>query len=354
MNDLKTVAEKFEIEGKVIDCCPMGCGHVNKTYLLTTDLKKYTLQQINNNIFKDVNAIMENIVAVTEHINKKRLSVRVIKTLDGKAYYTDGRDYFRVMTYFDGIVKNRSENAEDMLIAGRGFGRFQVDLSDYKGKLNVTIPDFHNTPKRFGAFLKAVEESERSGFSERKKAAFELISEYLARKNTVESLTKPLNDGKIPVRVTHNDTKINNIVLDGSGKKPLCVIDLDTVMEGSLLFDFGDAIRSGGTAAAEDERDLSKVKFEKEHYSAFLEGFGGELKNVISENERKLLALSARIMTYECGMRFLTDYLQGDVYFKTAYPDHNLVRAASQMALVKDMERQFEKMERVTYDFFAK
>lgn len=354
MNELKTVAEKFRIDGNFVDCSPMGCGHVNKTYLLKTDKAFYTFQQINSVVFKDVNAIMENIVAVTEHINKKRPTVTVVKTLDGKDYYTDGQDYFRVMTFFDGIVKNKSESADDMLIAGRGFGRFQADLSDYKGKLNITIPNFHNTPMRYLNFTKAVGEADALGFTERKNKALSLISDYAERKNTADSLTKPLDDGKIPFRVTHNDTKINNLVLNVDGKEPLCVIDLDTVMQGSLLFDFGDAIRSGGTTAAEDEPDVSLIKFKLEHFSAFLEGFGGELKGVITENERKLLALSARIMTYECGMRFLTDYLQGDVYFKTAYPEHNLVRAASQMALVKDMERNFDKMEKAAHDFFAK
>ncbi len=354
MNELKTVAEKFSIVGNFADCRPMGCGHVNKTYLLVTDKAEYTFQRINGAVFKDVGAIMENVVAVTEHIGKKRPTVTVVKTLDGKDYYTDGREYFRMMTFFDGVVKNKSESAEDMLIAGRGFGQFQADLSDYRGKLNVTIPDFHNTPMRYRNFIKAVEEADGKGFGERKNKAFDLISEYVARKNTADGLTKPLFDGKIPYRVTHNDTKINNLVLDKSGTRPLCVIDLDTVMEGSLLFDFGDAIRSGGTTAAEDEPDTALIKFNLEYYSAFLEGFGGELRGVIEENERKLLPLSARIMTFECGMRFLTDYLQGDVYFGIEYSDHNLVRAASQMALVKDMERNFDKMEKVTDEFFAK
>lgn len=347
------VIKNFLIEGEIVSCEPMGMGHINKTFLLVTDRRKYTFQRINNEVFTDVEGMMRNIDAVTRHISKKRPSVMPIRTKENKLYVYDGEHYYRMMNFFDGIVKERAESAEDTFIAGQGFGQFQADLSDFDGKLNETIKNFHDTTTRYSAFCSVLKSGK--ALPERLKYAEKMIEKYLSRKNYCDILISPLKSGRVPVRVTHNDTKINNLVLDKKTGEALCVIDLDTVMQGTLLFDFGDAIRMASSYSAEDERDICKIRFETELFEGFLKGFSEKLGKNITENEIKLLADSAKVMTYECGMRFLADYLSGDVYFRDVrYPEHNFVRAASQMALLEDMERKFDIMEKIVYDFFKK
>lgn len=340
-------ARRFLIEGEITHCRPLGNGHINKTYLLVTDTNEYTLQKINGTVFSDIPAMMDNIVKVTTHIEKKRATVTPVKTLTGDYFYQEGKDYYRVMNFFDGIILEKAEKAEDMFVAGEGFGQFQRDLSDFTEPLKETIKNFHNTPLRYNAFLKAAERE-----SERRKSAAELMEKYVARRRIADILTKPLANGKIPLRVTHNDTKINNLVLSKTTGRALCVIDLDTVMPGSLCYDFGDAVRSGGATAPEDEPNTNIVRFMPEYYTAFLEGFGSKVADMITENESALLFDAAMVMTYECGLRFLTDYLSDDVYFSVNYPNHNLVRAAAQMALLEDMERHEDKSRKITELFF--
>lgn len=349
LSEAVEAARRFRIQGEITDCRPMGHGHINKTYLLSTTEKKYTVQRINGAVFSDVNAMMENIVRVTCHISAKRPTIVPVSALDGGVCSEFGGASYRVMTFLDGDVCERAENEDDMFLAGDGFGQFQTDLSDFEGDLYETIPDFHNTPVRYGAFSAAM----KNAPSERAAAAAALADKYAARKGLCGKLVGPLTAGKIPSRVTHNDTKINNLILDRKNRRAVCVIDLDTVMRGTLLYDFGDAVRSGCVTAPEDEPDLSEVRFRPEFYRAFLEGFGGKLKGVLTDGERMLFAGSALVMTYECGLRFLTDYLCGDVYFGIKHPEHNLRRAAAQMALLEDMEKNYRSTEEVT-DAFLK
>lgn len=343
--ELAAVARKFGIT-EVNGCEQFGNGHINKTYLLTTPAAKFTLQEINGGVFGNIPAMMDNIVRVTQHIEKKRATVTPLRCDDGKYYYFDGKKYFRVMTYMDGEVVERARNRNDMYVAGVGFGQFVADLSDFKEELYETIPHFHDTTVRYENFLRA-----RAAATH---LDAELAEKFASRKALCPLITDPLSKGKIPLRVTHNDTKINNVVIDGAASLPLCVIDLDTVMDGSVCYDFGDAIRAGCATAPEDERDLTNVSFRADYYEAFLEGFGGKLRPFITEREAELLPVSALVMTYECGLRFLTDHLSGNVYFKTDYPEHNFVRAASQMSLLEDMERNFTAISDLTKKFFAR
>ncbi|MBP0990422.1 MAG: aminoglycoside phosphotransferase family protein [Oscillospiraceae bacterium] len=330
---------------------PFGNGHINSTFILQSD-PKYILQLINTSIFNDPDALMNNIEAVTEHLRKKyaqfgydpdRCTMKIIKTTDGKNYYKapDG-SCFRVYLYVkDTVWFNSVETPERFYNAGLAFGDFQNMLSDFPSeKLFPVIPDFHNTPKRFERFLDSVKlDKKNRAHTIRKEIEF-----VLARENLVGQITSKLDSGLIPTRVTHNDTKINNLLFDKASGKAVCVVDLDTVMPGSLLYDYGDALRFGATYSAEDEVDLDKVLFDLELFESFSKGFLESASSFITPEEIELLPLSAILMTFECGMRFLTDYLDGDTYFRINRPTHNLDRARNQFKLVSDMETKRQAM----------
>lgn len=340
--NLNQILKEFNIEESV---SRYGNGHINDTYLVSG--KRYILQRINTGIFKSPERLMQNIVSVTEFLKEKiklsggdteRETLTVIKTKSGEDFLRLGEDCYRVYPFIEGSrTIEKISNSRDLYYAGRGFGRFGKMLGDFPSEqLYETIPDFHNTPKRVSAF-RAAAERDKLG---RAKLCRAEIEAYLAEKEIACAVTSEIEKGTVALRVTHNDTKINNILFDEKSGEPLCVIDLDTVMPGSVLYDFGDALRFGASEAAEDECDLSKVKFSTEAFSAFAKGYLEEMCTVLTKKEIELLPISAAIMTYECGIRFLTDYIDGDVYFKIHRENHNLDRARNQLALFNDIMKK--------------
>ncbi len=322
---------------------PYGNGHINDTYCV--DGPKYILQRINTSIFRDPAQLMDNIQNVTSFLREKivaeggnpeRETLTVIPTKDGKNYYQlDEQNVFRVYLFVaDTKSIEYSKTPEDLHEAGVGFGHFQKLLADFPvEKLYETIKDFHHTPKRVEALKEAIREN-KAGRADNVKEEIAFALENAAWADTV---IKGIENGQIPVRVTHNDTKINNILFDEKTSKAVCVIDLDTVMPGSMLYDFGDALRMGGSTGAEDETDLDKVWFDVKAFEAFAKGYLSEMKDSLTAAELELLPLSVKLMTYECGIRFLTDYLNGDTYFKIHREHHNLDRARNQFKLVADI-----------------
>lgn len=353
--DFKKISNQFEIEGEMISCEPYGEGHINLTFLLITDKAKYILQRINSSVFKNPEKLMENISGVTEYLRKiieknggdiLRETLTLIPAKDGKTFYKDEEDnYFRVYIFIDDAETYQVvEKKEDFYNAASAFGKFQNQLADYPAKeLFETIYNFHHTPWRFENLKKAVAEDKMGRLKEVEKEV-EFALSYLPKASII---TDALASGEIPTRVTHNDTKLNNVMIDNKTGKGICVIDLDTVMPGSLLYDFGDSIRFGTNPASEDEKDLSKVYMDIELFEAYTEGFLSELKSSITKKEAELLPLSAQIMTLECGIRFLTDYLEGDTYFRIHYEDQNLDRTRTQLKLVYDMEQKFDDMKKI-------
>ena len=318
--------------------------------------KRYILQRMNHEILKKPEELMENVERVTSFIEKEirknggdveRETLHIIPTIEGKGYYKDEiGSFWRMYNFIEGTNSfEKVEKPEDFYQSAYAFGNFQRLLADFDAAtLAETIPDFHNTPVRYKTFLEVVEADCKGRAAEVK----EEISFFIEREADMRLCQEKLEKGELPLRVTHNDTKLNNILMDKVTGKGLCVIDLDTVMPGLSIFDFGDSIRFGANTAAEDEKDLSKVSLDLELYAlyakGFLEGCGGRL----TEEEVAMMPMGAKDMTLECGMRFLTDYLQGDVYFKIHHEKHNLDRCRTQIALVKDMERKWDAMKKLT------
>ncbi|MCR5150294.1 MAG: aminoglycoside phosphotransferase family protein [Clostridiales bacterium] len=353
----KELASAFAIDGVFESAKPVGEGHINDTFAFTfiNEGKKvrYVIQALNTYVFKEPLLLTDNVVGVTRHINKKiienggdplREGLIVYPARDGKPYYIDSEGRFwRCYNFIENSHSLQSvECVEDFEKAARTFGKFLSLLADYPIEtLNETIPNFHNTVSRLADFKKAVEDD----ISGRKVNVPDEIEFFLSREKDCGVVTSMLDSGALPVRVTHNDTKLNNIMFDNDTNEGICVVDLDTVMPGSSLYDFGDSIRFGASSAAEDEKDLDKVHFLIENFEAFTRGWLECAGKSLTENEIKYLPFSAKLMTLECGMRFLGDYLNGDVYFKTDYPDHNLVRARTHIKLVREMEENMPLME---------
>ena len=340
------VIKEFSIEGEIVSIAPYGEGHINSTFLAETTTNKYILQRINTVVFKKPENVMSNILKVTEFIKKKgAATLNVIKTLSGEPMLRTSEGCYRVYDFIDdSLTLQKAESAEVFENAGFSFGEFQKLLSDFDASvLFETIERFHDTPNRFENFRKSVE-ANKSGRLDmcEKEARF-----VLEREDTYGKIVKALEDKRIPLRVTHNDTKLNNILMDPVTLKGKAVIDLDTVMPGSMLYDFGDAIRFGASTAPEDEKDLSKVHFDIELFKSYAKGFCGALGDSITEEEKNLLPYSAYLMTMECGMRFLADFIDGDTYFATKYPEHNLVRARTQFVLAYEMQQQMEEMNNI-------
>lgn len=350
--------EHFKTSGILKSCEPYGNGHINDTYSAAykTDNgeKRYILQAVNTDVFKEPDKLMSNIEKVTAFLREKgcgeRETLSLVKTRDDKAYYTDSdNNCWRMYDFIENsICLELPESNEDFYQCAVAFGRFQKFLDDFPvNELYETIPDFHNTPKRFADFIAAVE---RDALGRAKNVQDEI--EFIkARSSFYSVLIDSERQGILPLRVSHNDTKSNNVMLDKATRKALCVIDLDTVMPGYSVTDFGDSIRFGASTAAEDEKDLSKVHFSLEKFktyaAGYLDGCGGMLKN----SEIMLLPEGAKMMTIECGMRFLADYLDGDTYFKTAYAEHNLVRCRTQLKLVSEMEENWDEMKNTVEGF---
>lgn len=362
-NKIEKVVDQFKFEGNLVHVSGYGNGHINDTYLLKYDLdgkeNRYILQRINTNIFKQPEEVMENIQAVTSYLKDQvvenggdplRETMNIIRTTDDKLGFVDEDDnYWRAYLFIENSMSiELIENPEHFYKSGLAFGGFQAALADFPAdKLHFTIPNFHNTVSRVEAFKEAIKNN-KSG---RAHLIEDEIKFVLDREDFASTLWDYHAEGKLPLKVTHNDTKINNVLFDQDTKETLCVIDLDTVMPGFSLDDFGDSIRSGATTGAEDEIDLSKVNFSLELYEKFTQGFLEGSNNTLSELEIELLPEGAKMMTFECGVRFLADYLDGDVYFKTEREAHNLDRARTQFKLVSDMEVQWDEMKEISHRF---
>ncbi len=363
--DIDAIQKHFSLDGTFTGFERCNNGHINSTYKLIFDKdgksEKYVLQMINTEVFKNAEGLMDNIVRVTGHIRKKNEELRFPwadrGTLnfqpcrDGKYFYFDefGRCW-RVYEYIDNVYTcNSIESADVFESAGTAFGEFQKLLADFDGStLFETIENFHNTAARLEALKTAADEN-KAGRLNQVKAELDFA---LSRENDTHRLVDLISEGKLPLRVTHNDTKLNNILFDNQLNRGICIIDLDTVMPGLSLYDFGDSIRFGANTAAEDEKDLSLVSLSLELYEAYVKGYLGSASKALTSLEKELLPFGAKIMTLECGIRFLTDYLNGDVYFKTEYPEHNLDRCHTQFALVEDMERKMTAMEEITKKYW--
>ena len=322
----KEVIENFQFEGEYTEGIPYGSGHINDTFRVTFqhkgETKRYILQRMNNQIFLNPEELMENVVGVTSWLRKKivenggepeRETLNLVPAKDGKAFYKDSEgEYWRVYLFIEGAkTYDLVENQEDFYQSAVAFGRFQGLLADYPAEtLHETIQDFHNTVKRLDTFKKAVE-ADGCG---RAAQVQEEIQFVLDREALAHKLCDMQAEGKLPLRVTHNDTKLNNIMIDDETRKAICVIDLDTVMPGLSVNDFGDSIRFGASTGAEDEPDLSKVSCSMELFELYTKGFVEGCKGSLTEEELDMLPVGAMTMTYECGMRFLTDYLEGDHY----------------------------------------
>lgn len=348
-----TLIKNFNIDSAPVSYTECKTGHINSTYFVNTESgSRYVIQKINNNVFKRPDEVMHNIVAVTEFLKKKiileggdpdRETLTVIYTNDGKPYFVDADGQtWRVYTFIrDAKTEDAADGPELFELVGEAFGKFQMMLSDYDAStLYEAIPNFHNTKHRFGTFLSSLEKNA----SGRADNCAEEIAFLKAREEKCSAIVDKIASGELPLRVTHNDTKLNNIMLDNKTGKPLAVVDLDTVMPGSVLYDFGDAIRFGASSAAEDETDLSKVFVKVEMFDAFAKGFIRGLDGKLSDEEIKMLPMGAYVITLETGMRFLTDYIDGDTYFRTEYPQHNLDRARNQFKLCLDMESKWQEL----------
>ncbi|MBO5416176.1 MAG: aminoglycoside phosphotransferase family protein [Clostridia bacterium] len=333
---------------------PYGNGHINDTFLVV-NTRRYILQRMNDSIFLRPDKMMENIIGVTEHIRSKararggdveRASLVVVPTQSGEMFFRDSiGSWWRLYEFTERTVTKESvEDANDFYTCAEAFGSFQQDLADYPAeKLYETIKNFHNTPWRFSNLKKAIEENRAGRLSE----VSDEVEFALARENFAATLEKAHAEGKLPLRVTHNDTKLNNILFDEVTALPVCVIDLDTVMPGYSVNDFGDSIRFGANTAVEDETDLSKVSLDLNLFELYAKGFIKGCGGRLTEAELDLLPIGAIMMTFECGIRFLTDYLEGDTYFRTHRPKHNLDRCRNQFALVADMENKLPQMNEI-------
>jgi Ser/Thr protein kinase RdoA (MazF antagonist) len=352
--DATAAARLFELHGTLTGIAPYGSGHINDTYCAVIDQSsaqvRFILQRINGNSFKNPAALMENIQRVTSHLasqvaseaDRERRVLTLIPARDGGAWAVDAdENYWRAYRFIEGCrAYDAVESTEQAFQAGRAFGRFQQLLADLPApRLQDTIPDFHNTPKRFMALERAIA-SDAAGRAALAKAEIEFV---LAHKPIIRGL---LDEG-LPERVTHNDTKFNNVLLDDATGEGICVIDLDTVMPGLAPYDFGDMVRTTTSPAREDEQDLSKVTMQFPMFEALARGYLSSAGSFLTKAEKELLPFSGKLITFEIGIRFLTDYLAGDTYFKVHREGHNLDRCRTQFRLVESIERQEDKMNRL-------
>lgn len=347
---LQKILGRYDLGGNVVSCTQFGNGHINWTYKVETDRgTSFILQRINTYVFRDPEGLMRNIELLTDFMREKtddpRKVLQLIPADDGKTYITAGDEYWRVYVYVaDSVCFDQAPDPEIFEECGAAFGNFQNMLADFPvSSLIETIPNFHNTPSRFADFEAALAE-DTAGRADK---VLPEIDYVLSEKPISSFLLDKVRCGEIPMRVTHNDTKINNILFDRVTRKPLCVVDLDTTMPGIPAMDFGDGIRYAGNNAAEDETDLSKVFLRMDLFRSFAEGFCGTSRSHLLPEELMLCPDAAKLITLETGVRFLTDYLKGDVYFQIAYPEHNLVRARTQFKLAADMDMRMTEMRTV-------
>ena len=350
----------FKYDGTLVEERPYGSGHINDTYLLTYEKEgekplKVILQRMNSEIFTAPEELMENVLHVTDYLRKKivekggdpdRETLNVIPTIDGKPYFIDSTgEYWRSYKFITGATcYDQVESPDDFYQSAVAFGNFQSLLADYPAEtLHETIKGFHDTRARFQVFKKAVEED----VCHRAASVQKEIQFVLDHEDVANVFPEMLDKKEIPLRVTHNDTKLNNIMIDDETGKGICVIDLDTVMPGLAMNDFGDSIRFGASTGAEDEKDLDKIWCDMDLFDIYAKGFIEGCNGKLTEKEIDLMPMGAKVMTFECGMRFLTDYLEGDHYFKVHREGHNLDRCRTQFKLVSDMEAKWDTMQEI-------
>jgi hypothetical protein len=363
--NFRNLVSNFTFEGEFIDAAPYGFGHINDTYALNFQItpkarRRYILQRINHNVFKNPVGVMHNLERVTQHIQRKikeqggdplRETITLIPAVDGSSYYQDpGGNCWRGEVFIEKAQTYQiPKDPAHYYNAAWAFGRFSSLLADFPvHELAITIPDFHHTPKRFDQFLKALE----SDPVQRAQAVQPEINFLLERKAETSVLVHLTEIGQLPIRVTHNDTKFENVMIDDRTGQGICVIDLDTVMPGWIDFDFGDAVRSGSNPAAEDEIDLDKVRFDLNIFDHLAHGFLDAAGEMLTPLEVQNLAFSARLITLEQALRFLTDHLLGDVYYRIHRPGHNLDRCRTQIKLIQDMESVFDRMEKIVNTYW--
>lgn len=357
-NEIAKVCQAFDLHGELVRTGVFTDGLINASYLAVFDdggkTNKFLVQSINTNVFKNVDGLMGNIVGVTSFLREKiiqqggdpeRETLNFVPAKDGKFYAQVNGKHWRIYKYVDNsYTMNVIEDSKCFENAGRGFGMFQRNLNDYPSEeLHETIKDFHNTPKR----MENLEKSIAADVKGRASSVLDEINFALERKEDAKLLISLHEKGLIPLRVTHNDTKLNNILFDKTTGENICVIDLDTIMPGFSLYDFGDAIRFGANTTKEDDPDLNNVDISIKLFECFTRGFLGACAKALTRTEVECLAFSAKLMTFECGIRFLTDYLDGDVYFRTDYKEHNLVRARNQFKLVEAIEANLDRMNEI-------
>lgn len=356
---LQEISRKFQIYGEILHAETLKIGHINETYTATYDQGgtrvRYIHQKINRNVFKNPVAVMKNVMRVTTHIRKKletrslrdltRRSLIVIPTRDGKPFYQNGdSEVWRTFVFVEGVETYESvQSPEQAFQAGRAFGDFQNALVDLPGeRLFETIPGFHHTRRRFGALQQAIAKDHYNRAQEaRREIQFALQHEPI-----VDVILTAMARKKIPERITHNDTKFNNVMLDVLTGEAMCIVDLDTVMPGCALYDFGDMVRTTTSPTLEDEPDLAKVKMQMPMFRKLAEGYLSTAGNFLTRAEKSFIAFSGKLITFEIGIRFLTDFLSGDTYFRIHRPGHNLDRCRTQFKLVESIETQEEKMQR--------
>ena len=359
--DVGQIANQFQISGDYLNAVPYGTGHINDTFLVTCNEAdceiRYVFQRINHSIFKDPPRVMENIVRATTHIQHKlqssdvsdtsRRVLTVVPTINGMSYHQDPEaNYWRCLLFIEGTLAfDMLETPEQAHKAARAFGQFQCYLADLpEPTLTETIPDFHNTPKRLQTFLQVLDKDP----CDRACDAADEIGFVLKHASMCDVLIDLFNNGLIPERVTHNDTKINNVLFDKKTQEGICVIDLDTVMPGLSLYDFGDMVRTATCQAAEDERDLSKIWMDIQFFGQIAQGYTSETAGFLTDAEKQHLAFAGKLITFEQMIRFLTDYLNGDVYYKIHRSGHNLDRTRTQMKLVQSIMDQEDQMNKLT------
>lgn len=358
---IEQILEKYHIEGKLTHIKKNNSGNINKTYVATFtrddgSTKKYLIQKINTNVFSEPYRLMKNIEGVTAYLKKQMIKagdkehqvLEVVKTKDGKLLCyitneTDTKEYYRIYEYIENAISyDCSTDSEIVYNTGKAFGNFQKLLTGYPmSKLEETIKDFHNTPERYKNLMYDIKVDP---FGRTMSVTKEIVF-ILMREDIYSLIMDDLTSGEIPLRVTHNDTKVNNVMMNKRNGDYLAVIDLDTVMPGSMLFDYGDGIRSTSSTTSEDETDLSKVSIDMNLFEAYTDGYLSEMAPYLEYEEVSLMAESIRIITLELAIRFLDDYIKGDTYFKTNYETHNLDRARNQIALVKDIETKLDIMQ---------
>ena len=353
--ELLDIIKNFDIRGDIKELNSINNGIINTTYVVKTDdkgnINKYLLQKINTSIFTEPFKLMKNIENVTKYISlndsESKDTINVIKAKNGLPLYVTSdpfshKEYYRVYNYIDNTISyNKSEKTEIVYNTGKAFGHFCKVLRDFPiNDLEEIIKDFHNTKKRYDKLI----ETYKLNPVNRNNRAFKQISEIISREEECSVLVNLLEDNKIPYRVTHNDTKVNNVLMDSVTKEPVAVIDLDTVMKGSGLYDYGDGVRSVASNALEDETNLDNVYINMDMFKAYTDGYLSEMAPYLNEEEILNMANSIKIITLELAIRFLDDYLSGDTYFKTNYVDHNLYRCKNQLKLVNDIDEKLEEM----------